>query len=50
MGPVHGRFEHVEVKISNDSGIWDPHFEILQIEIMRTDYMSVAPKRLSENG
>ena len=28
---------HLEVGISNGSGIWDPHIDILQIEIMRTD-------------
>jgi len=28
---------HVEVRISKGSGIWDPQFEIMRIEIMKTD-------------
>ena len=28
---------HLQVKISNGSGIWDSHVEIVRVEIMRTD-------------
>ena len=49
MGPDPGRFEPSkgisEANISNGSGIRDPQFEILRVEVMRTDRIrSLAPR------
>ena len=44
MGPYPRIFGlskgHVEAKTRNGSGIRDPQFELLQIELMRTDRMT----------
>ena len=46
MGPAPWRYRtfkgHVEVNISNGSGIGDPQIEMLQIEITRTDRNSLV--------
>ena len=48
VGPARGRFEtfklHIQVNLSNGSGIWEPQLEIVWIEIMRTDRSCVCLK------
>ena len=48
MGPDPGSLEalqwHVEARVSNDSGIRDPHLELVGFELMRVGSIGKDPK------